>query len=237
MILLDLFCGAGGAAEGYRRAGFEVVGVDCAPQPRYPGQFIQADALVDLRWIVSEVRPSAVHASPPCQRYSSITRTRGKADQHADLVAPTRLALAVTGLPTVIENVPRAPLIEPVMLCGASLCGTIERDGRPFYLRRHRLFECNFPLLTPACACSPSRGKVLGVYGGGTSEGRHNPGGGNPSKATKEEAVAIMGIDWMTKGEMNQAIPPAYTEYIGQFLHDVIADRSHAVAGRDLAAD
>jgi DNA (cytosine-5)-methyltransferase 1 len=140
--ILDLFCGAGGAGMGYHRAGFDVVGVDLAPQPHYPFEFSQSDALAWLDYpLTLGLRFDAIHASPPCQAYSAMSACRpGLADQYPDLVAPTRELLEATGLPYVIENVPRAPLRDPVTLCGHMF-------GLPLY--RHRLFEANFPIDQP----------------------------------------------------------------------------------------
>src|SRR5262245_32328515 len=141
--LLDLFCGAGGAAVGYDRAGFQVVGVDIAPQPNYPFTFGEADALEYLKWIVlpslGARKFAAIHASPPCQRWSTKTRNP---ERHPDLIEPVRVLLESTGLPYVIENVPDAPLRDPVQLCGSSF---------GLGVQRHRSFETNFPLLVPDC--------------------------------------------------------------------------------------
>ena len=225
--ILDLFCGAGGAAMGYSRAGFDVVGVDIKPQPRYPFEFIQADAIDMLRqgvfraghyWLPDAGDFDAIHASPPCQFYSS-TRflPQAKRKDHVDLVGPTRAALKAARLPYVIENVIGAPLVDAVVLCGSSF-------GRP--IRRHRLFESTVALLVPPCthreypriyqSTSPDgrRKKRLtswiGVYGG-----THYAGEGK----RRREA---MGIDWMTLAELSQAIPPDYTELIGlQLIHSM----------------
>ena len=197
--LLDLFCGAGGAAMGYHRAGFEVVGVDIAPQPHYPFRFIQADALT-----FSLDGFDAIHASPPCQAYSWATR-RDRADRFALLIDFTRLALDGLGLPYVIENVPGAPLREPAMLCGRMF-------GLP--LIRHRLFETNWQLWPlpghPRHVGLIRAGKAVTVAGHGGDNVR-----GNGGRAAKQ---AAMGIDWMTDEELNEAIPPAYTEWIGAQL-------------------
>lgn len=227
--LLDLFCGAGGATKGYQRAGFEVFGVDKNPQPRYCGDhFIEADALEVLRrllrgwmWAGNDLGGfDAVHASPPCQRHSAMSRIKDRHLGHPELVAPTRDLLIEAGLPYVIENVPRAPLINPVTICGAAYCDPLEEDGKRFYIKRHRLFECSFALMVRPCGCSPSRGEVLGIYGGGTRIAKRvNLNGGETGKANKAQAAALMGIDWMTRVEMCQAIPPSYTEAIGAALY------------------
>jgi DNA (cytosine-5)-methyltransferase 1 len=204
--LLDLFCGAGGAAMGYHRAGFQVVGVDIEPQPRYPFEFIRADALT-FRLDGFD----AIHASPPCQRFSRISVVYGAGADHPDHVAATRARLLAAGVPYVIENVPGAPLLNPVMLCGSAL-------GLP--LRRHRLFESNVTLMSPGCAHGMhakqyrirQHGREIDtafcyVFGGGQA--------GQPVATWR----TAMGIDWgMTVDELSQAIPPAYTEHIGGYL-------------------
>jgi hypothetical protein len=143
-LLIDLYCGAGGASDGYHRAGFEVIGVDIDPQPLYPFEFIQADALSDVPWM-SLYRwrfLAAVHASPPCQRFSDLAHRNGNANDWPDLIEPTRQLLKATGLPYVIENVEGAPLMDPVTLCGTMFPETA--------VIRHRLFETNWPLVAPA---------------------------------------------------------------------------------------
>jgi DNA (cytosine-5)-methyltransferase 1 len=205
--LLDLFCGAGGASKGYADAGFEVVGVDISPQPRYPFEFHQADAMTfPLDGF------DVVHASPPCQRYSDLAKRNGNAHEWPDLVPVTRLRLSSSGQPYVIENVEGSPLLSPTVLCGTSFSG--------LRVLRHRLFESNVPLVAP-----PHRGHPL-VYTLDKRKAHYGKlnewtafvsvnGGGNCSVASARDA---MGIDWMTKGELNEAIPPAYTEWIGRQL-------------------
>jgi DNA (cytosine-5)-methyltransferase 1 len=217
--LLDLFCGAGGAAMGYHRAGFEVIGIDLKPQPRYPFPFFQADA---LRLPFGGF--DAIHASPPCQAHSSIGAhaRRLTGVEHPDLVPATRDLLVASGLPYVIENVPGAPLIAPVVICGSSV---------GLNVRRHRLFETNWPLMVPPCAhgwqtprfqSSDSRRRhlvstVVGVYGGhrATVVGVHGNCNYAGEQALREWA---MEVDWMNSYELTQAIPPAYTELIGHQL-------------------
>lgn len=225
--LLDLFCGAGGAAMGYSRAGFEVVGVDIKPQKRYPFEFHQGDA---LRYAAEHWREfDAIHASPPCQAFTAL-KSMPNAKEHPDLVWPTRLLLIASGLPYIIENVPGAPLTPSVILCG-TMFGLGVRDAE---LRRHRLFECNWEVggLIPKCQHG-RRARVCGVYGGhGRDRRRTHPlvrcvtghaGGsmkrrdGTQQFSTSERAEA-MGIDWMTGAELTQAIPPAYTEFLGRRL-------------------
>ncbi len=220
--LLDLFCGAGGAAVGYSRAGFEVVGVDIKPQPHYPFESWQMDALSILRsWSWGTViRPGsdrdwldaprigvdhfdAIHASPPCQRY--IRGGLSHRDKHPDLLGPTRELLEATGLPYVIENVPGAPMRADLVLCG-SMFG--------LKVRRHRWFEANFPLPAMTLACDHSQ-KIAGVYG--------NPHGKRGAwrgmlPGSLESWSEAMGIDWMTTAELADAIPPSFTELIGHQL-------------------
>jgi len=202
--LLDLFCGGGGAGEGYRRAGFDVFGVDIRPQPRYPFAFVQADALEHLALYGGAY--DAVHASPPCQRYSKATRWRGDPASHPDLVAAVRAALRESGRPFVIESVPGAALQCPVVLCG-SMFGLA--------VRRHRLFELSSVwALVPDC--------------------RHRPGdcsfdhGGKQTESAYREA---MGCGWMTVHEARQAVPPAYTRYIGLQLRKVLDNISLDISG------
>lgn len=207
MRLLDLFCGAGGCSVGYHRAGFtEIVGVDNRPQPRYPFDFVQADA---LEYIVKHGREfDVIHASPPCQAYSR-SRNNGACRDAPKLIPEVRRALMKTGRAWIIENVEGAPLQFPTLLCGASFgLGVSGRD-----LPRHRLFESSHLLL--ATQCHHRRGKTIGVYGGGTNSWHRAKFGRNLSDAEKRQA---MGIDWMTRDELSQAIPPAYTEYIGRQL-------------------
>jgi DNA (cytosine-5)-methyltransferase 1 len=199
--LLDLFCGAGGAAMGYHRAGFEVVGVDINPQPNYPFEFHQEDALAVLAVYSPEDEFDAIHASPPCQAYSVATRDK---IGHADLVAPVRALLKKTGLPYVIENVPGAPLIDPVTICGSSL---------GLKVRRHRLFETNCPLMVPPCAHG-QQGQPVGVYGEGSSKGQKR----GRKASTEAEVLEVMGMPWADRKTATQAIPPAYTELIGHQL-------------------
>jgi DNA (cytosine-5)-methyltransferase 1 len=214
--LLDLFCGAGGAAMGYHRAGFDVVGVDINPQPRYPFEFHQADALTfELDGY------DAIHASPPCQAWSAggtIWTNRLPAGRHPDLIEPIRVRLLEAGVPYVIENVERAPLRNAVTLCGSSF---------GLAVRRHRLFECSFPIMV--YPCDDHRTFTVSVFGGGALSRTPRGGASRPAGTTQhpmqarwhirhEEVKVAMGIDWMTRDELSQAIPPAYTEYIGHYL-------------------
>ena len=205
--LLDLFCCAGGAGVGYQRAGFDVVGIDIDPQPNYPLEFIQANALeVDEGFLATF---DVIHASPPCQSYSDLAKRNRNADDWPRLIEPVREMLRATGLPYVIENVEGAPLIDPVVLCGTMFKG--------LRVLRHRLFESNVPLLAPDHRVHPlvfTHDKRKAHYGKLDQDTSfvQVTGGGNCSIANARKA---MGISWMTKAELNEAIPPAYTEYIG----------------------
>jgi DNA (cytosine-5)-methyltransferase 1 len=205
--LLDLFCGAGGATRGYQLAGFHVTGVDLKPQPRYVGDvFIQADALDYLREHGHEF--DVIHASPPCQAFTAL-RAMYNALPHDDLLTPTRELLKALGKPYIIENVPGALMTDYLMLCG-TMFGLGTGDAE---LRRHRHFESDPPIyMAPLCNHG---GRVIGVYGG---HGRDRRRIANTQDYSTQERREAMGIDWMTGNELSQAIPPAYTEYIGRQL-------------------
>jgi DNA (cytosine-5)-methyltransferase 1 len=222
-LLLDLFCGQGGAAMGYHRAGFDVVGVDIKLQPRYPFEFVQDDALEFLRGWVKEKdgvmrhhrRFAAIHASPPCQFHSALAVLHGDPAKrgHLNLIPQTRNLLAETGLPYVIENVPGAKrfLSDPGMLCGSMFDLKCEWNGQTGYLQRHRLFEMNFVKpSTPPCS---HRAPTWGVYGHGQGGGDHR-GRSLPADYARD----IMGMPWASRDGVAQAIPPAYTDFIGQRL-------------------
>jgi DNA (cytosine-5)-methyltransferase 1 len=223
--LLDLFCCAGGAGVGYTKAGFEVVGIDLDPQPRYPLPFIRTNALdLDPKFIATF---DAIHASPPCQAYSDLAKRNGNAHEWPRLVEPVREMLIKSGLPYVIENVEGAPLLDPVILCGTMFKG--------LRVLRHRLFEANFPIVPPPhgehpiCHTFDKRKSQFGK----TDEMRDFvsvTGGGNCSVAAASDA---MGIDWMTKNELNEAIPPVYTRFIGKQMLAHMADRRQSVAGKN----
>ena len=221
--LLDLFCGAGGAAMGYHRSGFAVTGVDIKPQPNYPFEFLQADVL-DLK--VEFLRSfDAIHASPPCQAYSDLAKRNGNAHEWPDLVGPVRKLLICTGKPWVIENVEGSPLRDPILLCG-----TMFPELRVI---RHRLFELNFDVVPPPHIPHNKHPLVHTLdkrkaHYGKTDEWRdfvQVTGGGNCSIASARDA---MGIDWMKKSEINEAIPPAYTYFIGLALKEHVTSPSIA---------
>ncbi len=198
MKALDLFCCAGGASMGLHRAGFEVTGVDIAPQPRYPFTFIQGDALeadldgYDLVW-----------ASPPCQRYTRAQNASKNAHSHPDLIPAMRAKLKVWGGVWIMENVVGAPLDNPATLCGLAL---------GLNVKRHRLFESSLFLFTPPC---PSHNvDYFVIFGHEVRNRRHGQAAGRKNKIA--EGRKAMGIDWMTRGELSEAIPPAYSEYLGR---------------------
>lgn len=206
MRLLDLFCGAGGAAMGYHRAGFdEIVGVDIKPQKHYPFTFVLGDALEYCRLHGAEF--DAIHASPPCQCYSVTQNIWHNQAKHPDLVVPTREALIATGRPYVIENVPGAPLVNPIVLCGAMF---------GLHVYRHRLFESNTLLLAP----SHVRHVARASYGRRPKADEFYTITGHFADVVG--ARMAMGIDWMTRDELSQAIPPAYTEHIGKQLKEAL---------------
>ncbi len=215
-LLLDLFCGAGGASVGYHRAGFDVIGVDIETQPRYPFEFLRLDALEALHMPSLLRAVDVIHASPPCQFHSAMTECRpGLAEEYPDLIGPVRELIQHTGRPYVIENVPRSPLRDPVTLCG-------QMFGLELY--RHRLFESNWPLwqiehpehVMPASKAGHWKpGTVMSVAG-------------HVSPIAK--AREVMGIDWMTRDELAESIPPAYSQ-----SHRGAVTRLHG--GRSMSAN
>lgn len=214
-LLLDLFCGAGGAAMGYQKAGFDVVGVDIKPQPHYPFKFVQQDAIDYLYRNSAHIhRFDAIHASPPCQRFS---KSVSKADRknHPDFIGRMRVLLKVIGRPYIIENVPRAPLENPIQLCGSAF-------GLP--IQRHRLFEMNFALMSPGCAHGAYERKYPPAWNRTRPLRVLSISGGWTKGVDLEEHKAAMGVGWEITGpELSEAIPPAYTEYIGKQLLAVVA--------------
>lgn len=210
--LIDICCKAGGTSAGYVAAGFEVVGVDREPQPHYPHRFIRADLRdLDPDWIRRNF--DAAGASPPCWKWTDLAHRTGL--EYEDFIPETRALLRATGLPYVIENVEGAPLLDPLLLCGTQFPG--------LRVIRHRLFESNVPLMAPGrphCAPKPlcytldKRKAHYGLLDEATAFVSVT-GGGN---CTVAAASTAMGIDWMTKVELNQAVPPAYTRFIGEQL-------------------
>ena len=202
-LLLDLFCGAGGAAMGYYRAGFNIVGVDINPQPNYPFEFVQDDALDYLQYRLGF---DAIHASPPCQDYSRLTKGFRLKHGTGYLLVATRELLKAASIPWVIENVPGASMRADYKLCGCMF-------GLPG-LRRERWFETSWRAFDFRSPCSHSDETVTVTgHPGGSSKRDGRRGFGN-TEAWKQ----AMGIDWMTATEMAQAIPPAYTQHIAAQL-------------------
>jgi DNA (cytosine-5)-methyltransferase 1 len=215
--LLDLFCGAGGAAMGYHRAGFKVVGVDIEPQPHYPFEFIQADVFDFLNdasdpdhcpehrggYCLNEF--DAIHASPPCQRYSRIAPKNG---DYPDLYVPIRTRLSFLTMPWVIENVIGAPYGYGFVLCGSMF---------NLVVRRHRNFETSWLHLMGLRCDHARQGRPITVTGhGGGVPSRHS------DRGVKAEWPEYMGMPWATPKECTQAIPPTYTEYIGKELQRIV---------------
>lgn len=215
MRALDLFCGAGGASAGLAMAGFDVTGMDIEPQPNYPFRFNQGDALNFRHWADSY---DLIWASPPCQSYSDLAKRNGNGHEWPRLIEPIRELLKATGLPYVIENVEGAPLINPVRLCGTQF--------KSLRVLRHRLFEASFQIIDlphgkhPKCHTFDKRKAHFGK----TCEWKdfvQVTGGGNSSVAS---AANAMGIWWMTKDELNEAIPPAYAYHVARcFLASIVA--------------
>jgi DNA (cytosine-5)-methyltransferase 1 len=228
---LDLFCKAGGASMGLYQAGFDVTGVDIEPQSNYPFRFEQADAMsfplatcefiggsqdhypeicdrCGKPWKHADHRSyDFIWASPPCQAHTRLNGING--NQYRDYIPQLRERLDQSGIPYVIENVMGAPLKSPAILCGSM-----------FGLRvwRHRLIEHSFPLAALTCRHSEFPNPIDVTGTGGPCSKRTTPGGGFHNKPKNlDEAQAAMGIDWMTRKELSQAIPPAYSKYIGEF--------------------
>lgn len=209
--LLDLFCGAGGASRGYQLAGFHVTGVDIAPQPRYAGdEFHQADAVTfELDGF------DAIHASPPCQAYSTLGRFSPHVD-YPDLYEPIRDRLKAVGVSWVVENVVGAPYRSGIVLCG-SMFG--------LRVRRHRNFETRDAMFAPRCD-HQTQGMATGVYGHGQFFWKN--GVKSWRNVPIEEARAAMGIDWMERRELAESIPPAFTRFVGEQLLSALPARSVA---------
>lgn len=210
--LLDLFCCQGGASAGYVAAGFDVVGVDIGPQPRYPYEFMRGDALEVLGNIVTMRQFDAVHASPPCQAFTRAQKLQG--NEHPDLIEPVRERLEWLELPYVIENVEGATLRDPVLLCGTMF-------GLRLY--RHRLFECSFPVTEPLHGQHYLRQVKMGRKPG--PQDILQPVG---NFSGVDEAREAMGMPWACQQGLREAIPPAYCEFIGQHLMAAISTEAAA---------
>lgn len=211
--LLDLFCCAGGASYGYYMAGFDVTGVDIKPQPHYPFRFIQADALdVDLSGY------DAYHASPPCQAYSmAFSPLVGYRKDHPKLIEPVREMLDRTGKPYVLENVPRSPLRKYIKLNG-TMFGLKTKKERLFELHRFEILMLPAPFENTRGMVK--NGKLVGIVG-------HFKSCPNEIIANRENLAAAYKIDWfMNRHELRQAIPPAYTEFIGRHLMKTVLENS-----------
>lgn len=214
--LLDLCCCAGGASMGYHRAGFDVVGVDKDPQPRYPFTFIQADALDVLADEAFLATFDVLAGSPPCQRFTAYRRRPGVGEDYPNLIPDFRQAFVASGKPYVIENVVGAPLDNPAMLCGSSF---------GLDVRRHRMFESNVPMLVPPCNHGWQTPRFPAATNRTNLRRTVEVGVYRIPLAVQREA---MGIDWMTLPELSQAIPPAYTELVGGALMTAIAQGAAA---------
>lgn len=213
--LLDLYCGEGGCSMGYHLAGFDVTGVDIVKMDRYPFEFVRASALsLPLSYLAQF---DVIAASPPCKVHTAMKMF--SSSHHKDLVPATRSLLNFSGKPWVMENVPGAPMIDPITLCG-SMFG--------LFVRRHRLFESNVALTQPTCrhaeqkAASPGF-KVLQYHSGSPREhtssvvsvyGRGNGYGEGETELWRK----VMDMPWASKDGLAQAIPPAYTKFIGSQL-------------------
>lgn len=233
--LLDCFCKAGGASMGYYQAGFEVTGLDIEPQPNYPFEFIQRDALEALADVEFISQFDVVTCSPPCQRYSKLKHLSGNTEKwdenHVDLVAPTRELLIKTGKPFVIENVVGSPLINPITLYGSQFPN--------LYTQRPRLFESNIPLREPDTLKQKHKTGKLGC--GPAEDGFITVAGIRPQKGMNEVQTklyygfALGGIDWMSLEELTQAIPPAYTEFIGKQIIEYLDIQKEIEKGEQMS--
>ena len=208
MRLLDLFCGGGGAAMGYHRAGFdEIVGVDIAERKNYPFQFVQGDALEYLEAHGGEF--DAIHASPPCQKFVSLRHSGNKPKKSViDSLTPSLVALRSYQCPWVVENVMTASMPFTIKLCGSSF---------GLRVQRHRKFCSN--MLIPGLPCRhKEQGTPLAVYGENWGPVENKNWKGRRYSDHAEASAAMGGLDWMTIREICEAIPPAYTEHIGHYL-------------------
>lgn len=196
--LLDLFCCEGGAAKGYHDAGFEVVGVDIDSQPRYPYEFIQADAMEVLRDPDVLAQFDAIHASPPCQAYANVTAWRGNQANHPNLLPEVLEILEAQHLPWIVENVENAPLRPDYILCGSQF---------GLRIRRHRWFQTSWRGYSLLPGCQHRSTDIPFMH-----------------KAERAFADALGGT-WMSVHGGRQAIPPAYCEFLGGLLLDQLEER------------
>ena len=220
--LLDAYSCAGGAGYGYHLAGWDVTGLDKEPQPNYPFEFVQADALEALADRKFLARFSAVHTSPPCQHKSLATLSqRLEGAEYPDQIGPTRdLLEANFDGPWVIEHVPGAALRPDIRLCGCMFGLELPGTG---YLKRERWFETSwraFGLEMP----HRHRGHAISIAGHGTPAWMRAKTG----HIGVAEWRQVMGIDWTTRDELTEAIPPAYTEHVGRALLEHLASERAA---------
>lgn len=218
MRLLDLFCGAGGAALGYAEAGFTVTGVDIDPQPFYPFDIIQTDVLVLSTDFLRSF--DVVHASPPCQAHTPMSNRWRKAGSavalsHVDLIPPTRHLLHLAGVPYVIENVvgARSHLVDPLLLRGSMFGLEVDRP---------RLFECSFTPPEPPPVPKPRPRARVGIYGEPNGRRLQTRTDGTELRAWTFEDRHLIGMGHVTDPaawhDVAEAIPPAYTRFIGEYL-------------------
>jgi len=213
---LDLFCCAGGASKGLVDAGFKVVGVDAEPQPDYPFSFIEDDALRVLKQMTYPCPWDLIWASPPCQAFTAYKRRPGHVAPRDNLIPRVRELLREIGVPYIIENVVGAPLEQPITLCG-SMFG--------LDVRRHRLFECSFPVMAPQCRHDLQTPRFPPATNRKNLRRTVEVGVWRIPLEVQQKA---MGIDWMPLEKLSQAIPPAYAEFLGRAAMRHIESRSAA---------